>query len=87
MHDAEALAAARESLAGRTPVEMQDLVLAAVEQNAAWRGRQCLNLVAAEAPTSPAARALLASDLRRAWCRRGTPHVSDAPSPSHKGDG
>src|SRR5579859_4000765 len=42
---------------------MQQAVLSAVERNAAWRGRQCINLLAPEAPTSPAVRALLASEI------------------------
>ncbi|WP_244131392.1 serine hydroxymethyltransferase [Burkholderia pseudomultivorans] len=34
-----------------------------MDRNARWRGRQCLNLVAAESPTSHAARALLSSEV------------------------
>ena len=43
--------------------EMAREVVAAVERNAAWRGRQCLNLLAPEAPTSPTVRGLLASEI------------------------
>ncbi|MBX6321947.1 MAG: aminotransferase class I/II-fold pyridoxal phosphate-dependent enzyme [Rhodospirillaceae bacterium] len=38
-------------------------VQAAVERNAAWRGRECINLLAPEAPTSPGVRALLAAEI------------------------
>ncbi len=64
VHDRDALAAARaliEACAG--PREMGALVLAAVERNAEWRGRHCINLLAPEAPTSPAVRALLAAEI------------------------
>lgn len=44
-------------------IAMRDLIQAKVDQNARWRGRQCLNLVAAEAPTSPAVRAMLAAEV------------------------
>jgi len=64
VHDPAILAAAREVLdACRTPAEMQAAVVAAVARNAAWRGRQCLNLLAPEAPTSPTVRALLAAEV------------------------
>ncbi|HUN49313.1 MAG TPA: aminotransferase class I/II-fold pyridoxal phosphate-dependent enzyme, partial [Stellaceae bacterium] len=43
--------------------EMGEAVQAAVGRNAEWRGRQCINLLAPEAPTSPAVRALLASEI------------------------
>jgi len=42
---------------------MGEAVLAAVARNETWRGRQCLNLLAPEAPTSPTVRALLASEV------------------------
>jgi glycine hydroxymethyltransferase len=42
---------------------MQDSVIAAVERNEKWRGEQCLNLLAPEAPTSPAVRALLSAEV------------------------
>ena len=63
-HDPAPLAAARALLdACRSPAEMEAAVLAAVARNAAWRGRQCLNLLAPEAPTSPTVRALLAAEV------------------------
>jgi len=64
VHDAGALAAARAVLdACADPREMGEAVKAAVERNAEWRGRQCINLLAPEAPTSPSVRALLASEI------------------------
>src|SRR5260370_30225024 len=38
-------------------------VLAAVGRNARWRGEQCINLLAPEAPTSPGVRALLSAEI------------------------
>src|ERR1700730_16772055 len=64
VHDPDILAQARSVLeACRTPQEMQEAVLAAVAHNEEWRGRQCLNLLAPEAPTSPTVRALLSSEV------------------------
>ncbi len=64
VHDRETLRSARQVLeACRGAREMAQEVVAAVERNAAWRGRQCLNLLAPEAPTSPTVRALLASEI------------------------
>lgn len=63
-HDPAILGAARALLdACRTPAGMAQAVIAAVASNEEWRGRQCLNLLAPEAPTSPAVRALLASEV------------------------
>src|SRR6266851_2300704 len=64
VHDPDILANARTVLdACRSPREMQEAVLAAVARNEAWRGRQCLNLLAPEAPTSPTVRALLSAEV------------------------
>ena len=64
VHDPQILAQARALLdACRSPQEMQETVLAAVSRNEEWRGRQCVNLLAPEAPTTPAVRALLASEV------------------------
>jgi glycine hydroxymethyltransferase len=64
VHDPEILAQARTILnACRTAKEMQEAVVAAVRRNEEWRGRQCINLLAPEAPTSPMVRALLASEV------------------------
>jgi len=64
VHDPDILANARTILdACRSPQEMQEAVLSAVARNEEWRGRQCLNLLAPEAPTSPTVRALLSSEV------------------------
>src|SRR3970282_633714 len=42
---------------------MQDAVISAVRRNEKWRGEQCINLLAPEAPTSPTVRALLSSEV------------------------
>lgn len=64
VHDPDILAKARAVLdACRSPQEMQEAVLAAVACNEEWRGRQCINLLAPEAPTSPTVRALLSSEV------------------------
>jgi len=64
VHDPAILAHARTLLdACRTPQEMGEAVLAAVARNETWRGKQCLNLLAPEAPTSPTVRALLSSEV------------------------
>jgi glycine hydroxymethyltransferase len=64
VHDPDILAHARTILdACRSPQEMQEAVLSAVARNEEWRGRQCLNLLAPEAPTSPTVRALLSAEV------------------------
>src|ERR1700730_4783790 len=64
VHDPEILAQARALLdACQHPYEMQEAVLGAVARNEEWRGRQCLNLLAPEAPTSPTVRALLSAEV------------------------
>ncbi len=64
VHDEATLANARKLLdACRSPEEMGQAVVAAVQRNEEWRGQQCLNLLAPEAPTSPTVRALLASEV------------------------
>src|SRR5215510_10117587 len=64
IHDKDALAAARAVLdACAEPRAMGEAVVAAVARNAAWRGEQCINLLAPEAPTSPGVRALLAAEI------------------------
>ena len=64
VHDPEILAHARELLDQcRSGKEMQDSVIAAVKRNEEWRGEQCINLLAPEAPTSPAVRALLSAEV------------------------
>jgi glycine hydroxymethyltransferase len=64
VHDPDILAQARGVLnACESGREMQAAVIAAVKRNERWRGEQCLNLLAPEAPTSPAVRALLAAEV------------------------
>lgn len=64
VHDPTILAQARDVLdACRSAAEMQQAVVKAVKRNESWRGQQCLNLLAPEAPTSPTVRALLASEI------------------------
>ncbi len=64
VHDPEILARARAVLDScRSPQEMQEAVLAAVERNEEWRGQRCINLLAPEAPTSPTVRALLSTEV------------------------
>lgn len=64
VHDAATLSKARALLdTCRSPEEMGQAVVAAVKRNEEWRGQQCLNLLAPEAPTSPTVRALLASEV------------------------
>jgi glycine hydroxymethyltransferase len=64
VHDPDILARARDLLeACSSPEQMQEAVLAAVARNEEWRGRQCLNLLAPEAPTSPTVRTLLSSEV------------------------
>lgn len=64
VHDAATLSLARQTLdACQAPAEMAQAVVAAVKRNEEWRGKQCLNLLAPEAPTSPTVRSLLASEI------------------------
>src|ERR1700694_937435 len=64
IHDPEMLPQAKAVLdACSSPQEMQEAVLAAVTRNEEWRGKQCHNLLAPEAPTSPAVRALLSAEV------------------------
>lgn len=64
VHDAQVLQWANDVLdrAG-DPAAMQREVVAAVQRNAMWRGEQCLNLLAPEAPMSPVVRELLAAEV------------------------
>ncbi|WP_276915266.1 serine hydroxymethyltransferase [Aneurinibacillus aneurinilyticus] len=63
-HDPEVLRKAREVIERcSSPRLIQKEVIDAVERNAIWRGEECLNLLAPEAPTSPTVRKLLASEV------------------------
>ncbi|MCB9947808.1 MAG: aminotransferase class I/II-fold pyridoxal phosphate-dependent enzyme [Rhodospirillaceae bacterium] len=64
VHDRDALATARAVLDACADAQaMGAAVEAAVARNADWRGRQCINLLAPEAPTSPGVRALLSAEI------------------------
>ncbi len=64
IHDRDALAKARAVLdACADGRAMGEAVKAAVARNAQWRGEECINLLAPEAPTSPSVRALLAAEI------------------------
>src|SRR6266403_2057746 len=63
VHDKAALGKARALIDTLEAAEMGREVLAAVDRNRRWRGEQCINLLAPEAPTSPGVRALLASEI------------------------
>ena len=64
VHDPEILNQARAVLdTCRSGQEMQDAVIAAVKRNEKWRGEECINLLAPEAPTSPTVRALLSAEV------------------------
>src|SRR6516225_5361439 len=64
IHDADALSAARDLIEACADArEMAQKVQEAVARNATWRGEECINLLAPEAPTSPSVRALLSSEI------------------------
>ena len=75
VHDPAMLSAARAILDNcGSPEEMQEAVLAAVRRNEKWRGQQCINLLAPEAPTSPTVRALLSAEV---GTRAAEGHIGD----------
>jgi len=64
VHDKGVLATARALIdKAEEPAAIGREILAAVERNARWRGEQCINLLAPEAPTSPGVRALLSAEI------------------------
>src|SRR5512138_389186 len=64
VHDPDILATARELLdACDSPRQMALEVVEAVRRNEEWRGQQCINLLAPEAPTTPLVRAMLAAEI------------------------
>jgi glycine hydroxymethyltransferase len=64
VHDPQILAQARALLdACDSPLEMQETILQAVAHNEEWRGKQCINLLAPEAPTTATVRSLLSSEV------------------------
>lgn len=63
-HDASVLAHARALIEEAPSLKLvQQEVFNAVKRNAIWRGEQCLNLLAPEAPTSPIVRQLLSAEV------------------------
>ena len=64
VHDVTRLGWARERIdKASSPRQMLDEVVGAVVRNATWRGAECLNLLAPEAPMSPTVRALLSAEV------------------------
>jgi glycine hydroxymethyltransferase len=64
VHDASVLAHAREVIDASPSLRLvQQEVVNAVRRNEIWRGEECLNLLAPEAPTSPVVRRLLSSEI------------------------
>jgi len=64
VHDPAILSHAKAVLdACRSPEEMQEAVLAAVNRNEEWRGKRCLHHLAPQALTSPTVRALLSAEV------------------------
>lgn len=64
VHDVATLEWARKTIEqALSPRLVQHEVIAAVTRNAIWRGEECLNLLAPEAPMSPTVRALLSSEV------------------------
>src|SRR5215813_6812652 len=64
IHDSDILSKARALLdAADSPYQMALEVVEAVKRNEQWRGRECVNLLAPEAPTSPMVRSLLSSEI------------------------
>jgi len=64
MHDVSALNdASRRIEECADASRLRDLICGVVDANERWRGRQCLNLVAAESPTSNLVRKLLSSEV------------------------
>ncbi|HWL87630.1 MAG TPA: hypothetical protein VNO21_17620 [Polyangiaceae bacterium] len=62
-HDPVILASARELIHVLDNAGLVARVQELVQSNRAWRGEQCVNLIAAESPTSLTVRALLASEI------------------------
>jgi glycine hydroxymethyltransferase len=76
VHDAGVLAWASDLLDRvGDPRAMQQEVVAAVARNARWRGDECLNLLAPEAPMSPVVRQLLSAEVGQ---RAAEGHVGPA---------
>ena len=64
VHDKQTLAQAQSVLSSsESPRDWAKAVVSAVKRNEEWRGKRCINLLAPEAPTSPAVRSLLSSEI------------------------
>src|SRR5512133_2489092 len=64
VHDADALAQARAIMnESESPRQWAQEVINAVKRNEHWRGEQCINLLAPEAPTSPMVRSSICSEI------------------------
>lgn len=64
VHDSRLLAWARRTIEkAASPRLVQQAVIEAVRRNAIWRGEECLNLLAPEAPMSPVVRQLLSAEV------------------------
>lgn len=64
VHDSNALHWAKEIIEkSSSPRLIQKEIMDAVDRNAIWRGQECLNLLAPEAPTSPIVRQLLSTEV------------------------
>jgi glycine hydroxymethyltransferase len=62
-HDPAALAVAHQLVDQLTAAGVAERILDLVARNESWRGGRCINLIAAESPTSPAVRALLSAEV------------------------
>lgn len=62
-HDPASLAAARNLISRSGNEQLAERVWDLVRKNHTWRGEQCVNLIAAESPTSPLVRSLLATEV------------------------
>src|ERR1700757_2727453 len=63
VHHKAALGKARALIESLDAAAVGRELVAAVERNRLWRGEQCINLLAPEAPTSPGVRALLSAEI------------------------
>jgi glycine hydroxymethyltransferase len=62
-HDPIVLTSAHRIVENSSVADLCRHIQRIVEVNESWRGRRCVNLIAAESPTSPMVRALLAAEV------------------------
>lgn len=62
-HDPVTLTDAHRIVRDSSAADLCRRIQRIVELNESWRGRQCVNLIAAESPTSPTVRTLLAAEV------------------------